>query len=170
METNDEIVYNPITYANENLDGEIRRDGIELAIFAKPFDWLALKGAYTYIDAEIRGGTFDGSTVPNVSEHTVSFDAVSAFSNGLTINLNGSYVGKRPFISDFPNSYSDQESYFVLNNKIQYQIQYLKLFLAINNLMDEDYSEYGVLGGFPLEKSYYPSPGRNFLAGLSIDF
>lgn len=170
MDTEDEIVFNPVTYVNENLDGKTRRRGVEISLFAEPVDWLALRGAYTYMDAEIRGGTFDGSTVPNVPEHTVSFDAVSAFRNGFTFNLNGSYVGKRPFISDFANSYNDQESYFVLNSKIQYQIQYLKLFLAINNLLDEDYSEYGVLGGFPLEKSYYPSPGRNFLAGLSVDF
>jgi iron complex outermembrane receptor protein len=170
MDTDDEIVFNPITYINENLDGKTRRDGIELSIFAKPFDWLALKGAYTYIDAEIRGGEFDGSTVPNVPEHTVSFDVVSAFRNGLAINLNGSYVGERPFISDFSNNYSDQESYFILNSMMQYRIKYLKLFLAINNILDEEYSEYGVLGGFPLEKSYYPSPERNFLAGLSFDF
>ena len=170
MDTDDEIVFNPITYINENLEGKTRRDGIELTIFAKPFDWLALKGAYTYIDAEIRGGEFDGSTVPNVPEHTVSFDVVSAFRNGLAINLNGSYVGERPFISDFSNNYSDQESYFILNSRMQYRIKYLKLFLTINNILDEDYSEYGVLGGFPLEKSYYPSPERNFLAGLSFDF
>ena len=170
MDTDDEIVFNPITYINENLDGKTRRDGIELTIFAKPFDWLALKGAYTYIDAEIRRGEFDGSTVPNVPEHTVSFDVVSAFRNGLAINLNGSYVGERPFISDFSNNYSDQESYFILNSRMQYRIKYLKLFLTINNILDEDYSEYGVLGGFPLEKSYYPSPERNFLAGLSFDF
>ena len=170
MDTDDEIVFNPITYINENLDGKTRRDGIELTIFAKPFDWLALKGAYTYIDAEIRGGEFDGSTVPNVPEHTISFDVVSTFRNGLAINVNGSYVGERPFISDFSNNYSDQESYFILNSRMQYRIKYLKLFLAINNILDEEYSEYGVLGGFPLEKSYYPSPERNFLAGLSFDF
>ena len=170
MDTNDEIVFNPLTYTNDNLDGKTRRDGIELAFFAKPFNWLAFKGAYTYIDAEIRGGTFEGSTVPNVPEHTLSFDVVSAFRNGFTINLNGSYVGERPFISDFSNNYSEQESYFVLNTKIQYHVKYLNLFLAINNILDEEYSEYGVLGGFPLEKSYYPSPERNFLAGVSFDF
>ena len=170
MDTEDEIVFNPITYTNGNLDGTVRRDGIEIAFFANPFDRLTLKGAYTYIDAEIRGGTFEGSTVPNVPEHTISFGAVSTFGNGFTVNVNGSYVGERPFISDFSNDYSDQEDYFVLNSKIQYQINYLKLFLSINNLLDEDYSGYGVLGGFPLEKSYYPSPERNFLAGLAVDF
>ena len=131
-------------------------------------DWLTLRGAYTYINAEIRGGAFDGSTVPNVPEHTVSFDAVSTFRNGLTLTLNGLYVGERPFISDFSNTYSDQESYFVLNSKVQYQWKSLELFLSVNNILDEECSEYGVLGGFPLEKAFYPSPKRNFLAGLSI--
>ncbi|KPK46017.1 MAG: hypothetical protein AMK74_01550 [Nitrospira bacterium SM23_35] len=168
MDTNDEILFNPITYTNENLDGKTRRDGIEIACSAKPVDWLTLRGAYTYINAEIRGGAFDGSTVPNVPEHTVSFDAVSTFRNGLTLTLNGLYVGERPFISDFSNTYSDQESYFVLNSKVQYQWKSLELFLSVNNILDEECSEYGVLGGFPLEKAFYPSPKRNFLAGLSI--
>jgi iron complex outermembrane receptor protein len=169
MDTDDEILFNPVTYINENLDGKTRRDGIEIACAAKPLDWLTLKGAYTYIDSKIRGGAYDGSTVPNVPEHTVSFNAISAFRNGLTLNMNGLFVGERPFISDFSNSYGDQESYFVLNSKIQYQWKSVELFLSVNNILDEEYSEYGVLGGFPLEKAFYPSPKRNFLAGLSIE-
>jgi outer membrane receptor protein involved in Fe transport len=43
-------------------------------------------------------------------------------------------------------------------------------FLDINNLTNREYSEFGVLGGFPVEKAFYPSPKRNFLVGLSIDF
>jgi len=37
-------------------------------------------------------------------------------------------------------------------------------------LTDAEYSEYGVLGGFPVEEALYPSPEFNFLVGLAVDF
>ena len=39
-----------------------------------------------------------------------------------------------------------------------------------NNITDKDYSEYGVLGGWPVERAYFPSPEFNILFGLSIDY
>ncbi|MEE8328735.1 MAG: hypothetical protein V3R54_02265, partial [Thermodesulfovibrionia bacterium] len=89
---------------------------------------------------------------------------------GAFIALNGVYVGKRPFISDFENNSGKQEDYIVINCKFKYEWKSLTAFLDINNLLDKEYSEYGVLGGFPVEKAFYPSPERNFLIGLSADF
>lgn len=169
IDTAKEIFFNPITYTNENLDGKTRRDGIEISLFAKPIKWLTLKAGYTHLDAEIKEGTFKGKKIPNVPEHKASMDVVTYLGRGFTIALNGVYIGERPFISDFSNDFSDQKSYVVLNSKIQYQWKSLKAFLNINNLTNNRYSEYGVLGGFPIEKAFYPSPRINFLAGLSID-
>jgi outer membrane receptor protein involved in Fe transport len=129
-----------------------------------------LKGAYTYADAKIRGGTFEGKEIPNVPQHTASFEAVSSIGAGFTVVLNGVYVGKRPFVSDFSNSFDDQKNYIVLNSKIRYQWKSLTAFLDMYNLADKRYSEYGSVSAFPAEKSFYPSPERNFLAGLKIDF
>ena len=88
---------------------------------------------------------------------------------GFTFALNGAYTGKRPFVSDFSNSFDKQSDYIVINSKFKYVWKSLTAFLDINNLTDKKYSEYGVLGGFPLEKAYYPSPGRNFLFGVSVE-
>ena len=170
IDTDKEIFFNPITYTNENLDGKTRRDGIEISFFAKPAEWLTLKAGYTYLNAEIKKGTFKGKEVPNVPKHKASFDVVTSLGRGFTIDLNGIYVGERPFISDFSNDFSKQESYVVLNSKIQYQWKSLNAFLNINNLTNTEYSEFGVLGGFPIEKAFYPSPRINFLAGVRIDF
>jgi outer membrane receptor protein involved in Fe transport len=84
--------------------------------------------------------------------------------------LNGVYVGKRAFVSDFPNSFGDQNSYAILNSKIQYLWKSLTAFLDIYNLTNKEYSEYGSVSSFPAEKAFYPSPKRNFIAGLKIDF
>jgi iron complex outermembrane receptor protein len=170
IDTDKEIFFNPITYTNENLDGKTRRDGIEISLFVKPIEWLTLKAGYTYLDAEIKEGTFKGKEVPNVPKHKASVDVVTLLGRGFTFALNGIYVGERPFISDFSNNFGNQESYLVLNSKINYHWKSLNVFLNINNLTNTEYSEFGVIGGFPVEKAFYPSPRINFLAGVTIDF
>lgn len=170
IDTDKEIFFNPITYTNENMDGKTRRDGIEVSFFVKPIEWLTLRAGYTYLDAEIKEGTFKGKEVPNVPKHKASVDVVTFLGRGFTFALNGVYVGERPFISDFTNDFGDQESYLVLNSKINYHWKYLNAFLNINNLTNTKYSEFGVIGGFPIEKAFYPSPRINFLAGVTFDF
>jgi iron complex outermembrane receptor protein len=169
IDTDNEIFLNPITYTNENLDGMSRRNGIEISFSAKANKWVTIKGGYTYLDATIKGGTFKGGKVPNVPKHMATLGVVSPLGRGFTISFNGAYIGKRPFISDFSNAFDNQKSYIVLNSRIQYQWRSLKAFLDINNVTNRKYSEFGVLGGFPVEKAFYPSPKRNFLVGLSID-
>jgi outer membrane receptor protein involved in Fe transport len=170
IDTDNEIFLNPMTFTNENLDGMTRRDGIEISLSAKVSKWLTLKGGYAYTDATIKGGTFRGKDVPNVPKHMATVEAISSLGRGFTFALNGIYIGERPFVSDFSNAFSNQKSYFVFNGKITYQWKSLRAFLDINNITNEEYSEYGVIGGFPIEKSFYPSPKRNFLLGLSMDF
>ncbi len=172
INTRNEIFYNPMTFTNENLDEKTRRDGIEISLNAGVNKWLTVRGGYSYLNAKIKGGEFKGNNVPDVPKHKATVEAVSSLGRGFTFMVNGVYIGERPFVSDFANAFDDQESYVVLNSKITYQWKSLKIFLDINNLTDKEYSEYGVVGGFPFgpfEKSFYPSPGRNFLLGLSVD-
>jgi outer membrane receptor protein involved in Fe transport len=93
----------------------------------------------------------------------------------MTLAVTGVYVGERPFVSDFNNDFSDQKGYFLLNTKLTYKWKSLTAFVDISNLLNKEYSEYGVASykGFPGvidEKAYYPSPKRNILAGMSIEF
>ena len=169
INTDKEIVFNPATYTNENLDGMTRRDGAEISLSAKLNKWLTVRGGYAYLNAKIKGGQFKGNHVPNVPKHKATLDAVSSLGRGFTFMLNGIYIGGRPFVSDFADAFSNQKSYFVFNGKITYQWKALRAFLDINNITDKEYSEYGVIGGFPIEKSFYPSPERNFLVGLSME-
>jgi iron complex outermembrane recepter protein len=164
-----EIFFNPMTFTNENLDGMTRRDGIEVSLNAEVNKWLTVKGGYSYLNAKIKGGEFKGNSVPDVPHHKATVEAVSSLGRGFTVMLSGIYIGGRPFVSDFANAFSNQKSYFVFNGKITYQWKALRAFLDINNITDKEYSEYGVIGGFPIDKSFYPSPERNFLVGLSME-
>lgn len=170
IDTDREIVYNPVLYENENLDGMTRREGAEISFEAKATDWLTVRGGYTFLKAKIEEGMFEGKNVPNVPQHKATMDVVCHITKEADAILNGIYVGRRPFISDFSNDFSNQNAYVLLNAKLIYRLKPLKAFLNLNNLTNKKYSEYGVIGGVPLQRAYYPSPTRNFLAGLSLDF
>ena len=174
IDTKDEIFFNPTGGpfgfgANENLDGETRRDGIEISL-GKSFEHVSLSGSYTFMDTEIRGGQFSGKEVPGVPKHKATFDAVFHPVSSVTIALNGIYIGERLFESDFANTFPEQDDYVVINAKFKYNRENLTVFLDINNLFDEDYSEFGVLSSGLVEEAFYPSPEINFLFGVRFDF
>jgi iron complex outermembrane receptor protein len=169
LDTEDEIFFNPVTFSNENLDAETRRDGIE-ASSGYDSTAISVKGTYTYRDTEIRGGAFTGNDLPNVPRHQASLDLVWRPLEGLALAVNGVYVGERFFESDYANAFEKQGDYKVLNVKLKYNRQKITAFLDINNLFDEKYSSYGVLSTFPVEPAFYPSPERNFFAGVRYDY
>jgi len=166
--TDDEIFFNPATFTNENLDGRALRKGAEISFDVRALEWLAVNGSYAFLESTIDGGRFDGNDVPNVPTHKAALRAVLSPGKGLVFILEGIYVGERPFVSDFGNDFENQESYSLLNSKIEYRRENLTAFLTVNNVTDRKYSEYGVLGGFPVEKAFFPSPERNFVVGASL--
>jgi iron complex outermembrane receptor protein len=168
IDTNNEIFFNPNTFANENLDGKTRRDGVEIS-FSKDFNHLALRGSYTYAKAKILGGQFDGKRIPNVPRSKATLDTLFTLHKGLTLGLNGIYIGARPFISDFDNTFGNQEDYVVVNAKLKYHWKNVTAFFDIRNLTNKEYSEFGALGGFPVEEGFLPSPKINFLFGVSLE-
>ena len=176
IDTDDEILYNPTGGsfgfgANENLDGKTRREGVEFAVSLQPVDWIRLYGSYTYMDASVQGGQYKDKDIPNVPKHRASLNSVFSLGNGVTIALNGVYIGTRPFISDFTNSFKEQEDYFVLNSKLKYQWNKITAFVDLNNLTDKEYSEFGTLSlfSFPVESALYPSLKFNMLFGVSVE-
>jgi iron complex outermembrane receptor protein len=172
IDTEDEIFYNLISFANENLDGETRRQGVEVSFNAGLNEWWSLNGSYTYLDGEITSGQFKDNEIPDAPEHKATAGTVLSKS-GFTFALDGIYVGDRVFISDFANDFSDQDEYLVFNTKFMYKWKVLTAFLDINNIFDNEYSEYGVIGfnsaTFQNEEAFYPSQKRNFLFGISVD-
>ncbi len=176
IDTYDEILYNPTGGsfgfgANENLDGRTRRDGVEFATSLQPVEWIQLNAHYTYMDASVQGGQYKDKDIPNVPKHRASLISVYSLGKGVTITLNGVYIGTRPFISDFTNSFKKQKDYFVLNSKLKYTCKEITAYIDLNNLTDKKYSEFGTLSlfSFPVESALYPSPKFNMLFGLSIE-
>ncbi len=173
FDTKDEIFYNPVGGAlgfgaNENLDGDTIRQGVELTASKELYDIL-LTGSYTYRDTEIEGGQYDGKDIPNVPDHQWTLGGQKTFDCGLQLGVSGTYVGERRFISDFDNSRDKLDDYFYVTSKLTYLLDNGSVYLAVNNLLDEEYSEYGVLS-MSGEEAFYPSPEINFLVGAQLEF
>jgi iron complex outermembrane receptor protein len=158
----------PAFFSNTNLDGTTRRRGVEVFAYSS-LGKLDFSAGYTYTDADIISGSYAGSTVPGVPAHRVTLAAFMPVGERFSLAANAVYVGRRPFISDFANAFPDQASYFVMNAKLKYKWRFLSVFVDLNNITNSKYSEYGVLGGFPTEQAFYPSPEFNLLAGIAID-
>lgn len=167
IDTNDEIFFNRVTYANENLDGKTRRDGVEASFYAEPHELVSLNGSYTYIDASILGGQYSGRDIPNVPNHKATLGVTVFPLQGLSIALTSVYTGKRPFNSDFTNGFGDLEDYLIMNSKIKYVWENITTFLDLNNLTDKEYSEFAGRSG--VQRAYYPSPEFNALVGVSVE-
>ena len=167
LNTDNEIFFNPSSFANENFDNQTIRQGVELTV-SKSFSHILLNGSYTFRDTEIDGGIFDGNEIPNVPRHQFTAGAEAKIFENVQLNVTGSYIGERPFISDFANAVDYQDDYFIANAKLTYTFKKLSTFIAVNNLFDEEYSEYGGVNfqGFP---GIYPAPGINVFVGISFD-
>jgi len=174
LDTVDEIFFNPRGGAfgfgaNENLDGKSRRSGVELSLGGNIRN-LSLGGSYSYTDPYIRSGQYADSLIPGVPKHKATVDGTAYFGRGFKAGFNGSYVGKRLFAGDFFGGFGDQDAYFLLNARIRHDGRHFSVFVDLNNLLNRNYSEYGVIGGFPVERAFYPSPKFNLRVGVDVKY
>lgn len=70
-------------------------------------------------------------------------------------------------ISDQSNVGPKLDEYFTINAKLSLKWKKFEGFIGVNNIIDEEYFEYGALYGEP---AYYPAPGINVLAGIKAEF
>jgi iron complex outermembrane receptor protein len=170
----DEIFFNPIGGesgfgANENLDGESHRSGVEIAVSTR-VGRAQFGGTMTVMATDVNGGAYDGRNIPGVPGQRATINAQLPIARRLSLGLEGLFVGERRFEGDFAGQFADQESYVVANAKLTYRQGRIRVFVDLKNLFDQEYSEYGVLGGFPTQPAFYPSPGMHALAGIAVGF
>ncbi|MEW6040193.1 MAG: TonB-dependent receptor [Elusimicrobiota bacterium] len=162
-----EIFYNPSTGANENYS-KTKRSGAELTADWLPVDFVKLNAGYSYTDAKFGDGTYNGKDIPAVPAHKANVSATFRVAKNIELTATDTYVSEQRFISDQNNSSGWLSSYNVLNSKIQLTLENLRIYAGINNLTDTKYTDYGLVSG--ANKYYYPAPGRNFVAGMSMSF
>ena len=169
IDLQDEIFFNPATFTNENYP-KTRRQGIELGVNVRPFEWLSLWGNYGYIRPLLRGGSFSGNDIPGVPRHKGSVGAAIHLWKGFQLDGRANFVDSRYLISDFANQVEKLDWYYTIDSKLSYTWKGLKAFVGVNNLFNRKYSEWAVTNATGTTQLFYPSTVRNYLCGVSYNF
>jgi len=174
-EIEDEIFFDPtvLPFGQNTNHPETLHQGIEVGCRADVLNSLTVYGNYTYTEATFEKEPFEDNDIPGVPEHkgNVGFwihDLTAVPGLGFSADYN--YVGSSYAISDQENDFSKWEDYFTIDLKLSYRWKGVKAFLGANNITDEKYSQYAIIGGFPEGVNLYPAPERNYLAGLEFRF
>jgi iron complex outermembrane receptor protein len=170
-EIRDEIFLNGFpSFSNEN-HPETLHQGVEIGANVAPFEKLTLYGNYTYTKATFERDPFDENDVPAVPRHKGNLGfRIHDFLEGLVISMDYNYVGSSYAISDQANEFDTVDKYYTIDARLSYGWKGLKTFIGVNNLTDQEYSEYGVIGGSPRGRNFYPAPERNWVGGLEFTF
>jgi len=165
--TENEIFTNPTftPYSNYNLD--TKRKGVDLTFGYSDKKYLA-ELSYSYVDAEIREGAYEGNEIPLNSKHKVKALVGYKTSFGLGFSYALKYFSSTFAGNDVNNTLDRLNSYVVSDVKVDYEIKDVELFVKVNNVFDEKYYDYAFKTA--ASETYYPASGRNFMAGFSYKF
>jgi iron complex outermembrane receptor protein len=172
-EIKDEIFLNRFpSFSNEN-HPETLHQGVEVGAKADLLDKMTIFANYTFEKATFEKDPFKDNDIPAVPRHRANlgfriYDMVP----GLTFSADYNYGGSSYAISDQANQFEKLDSWATTNARISYAWNALKAFFGVNNITNEEYSEYAVLRGVgsPTGVNFYPAPERNWLAGIEIVF
>ena len=169
-----EIDYDPVNFANVNLDPTVR-NGLILEASWQAMKKLTLAGQYTYIDAEFDEGAFKGNDIPFVADNTAHLSANYKFDSNWSLFGEVQYIGDRYGAGDLTNSFEQLDGYTILNMNINYQHKNWSAGLRINNLTDKKYSDFSATAynaAIPpigaTDIAFYAAPERNI--SLSVQY
>lgn len=172
QKSNNEIFTNPDAifynegFFNTNIDTE--RLGVTLNVGATFKNYL-IDIKYNYIDGNIDEGSYKDADIPLVSKHSLKglFKYKSPF--GVNLYYQIGYYSSYYAGNDYLNEAKKIDGYFISDIKCEYSYKNITAYVKVNNLFDEKYYDYAYYtrgDGF----HYYPSYGRNWVAGASIKF
>jgi outer membrane receptor protein involved in Fe transport len=173
-EIEDEIFLDKINFpplgSNVN-HPETLHQGLEIGSKAKLFKKLTVFGNYTYTKATFEKDPFKDNDIPAVPRHKANLGLrIHDLVPGLIFSADYNYVGSSYAISDQANQFEKPDDYYTINARLSYAWKNLKAFVGVNNLTDQEYSEFAIIGGGPLGLNFYPAPERNWVGGLKVVF
>lgn len=172
QKSNDEIFTNPdyvvnwTGFANTNLDTKKTVALVRLGLNRKN---TVFDVAYTYTDSEIDEDPWKDNTAPLVSKHTVKTNIGYRFDNGLGMYYFYRYYSDFYQGNDYANTAGKVDGYGISDVKLSYNYKNIEAYVKINNIFDEEYSDYVIYSDFS-GSSYYPAAERNYLAGVKVTF
>ncbi|MDP2928127.1 MAG: TonB-dependent receptor, partial [Candidatus Omnitrophota bacterium] len=147
--------------------GKTSHKGIETGLDFKINKSWSIFANYTYSRAKNENGSNAGKYLTNIPIHKASSGLHFTTEFGLSWDLIVAYIGSSYIDSTNDNKLS---SYVTADTKISYQYKMMKIFLAVDNLLDKEYNLYGSVSGTPKTKYFNPAPGRTFTLGAEAKF
>ena len=173
LDLENEIAYDPVNYANINLD-HTQRTGVFASGYWKTTKRLGLSANYTFTDAQVTSGSFNGKDVPFVARHSGSLNVDYVLSGAWQLYGEVFAVSDRVFSGDFDNVLGRLPGYALLNLKAEYTIRDFSFSGRVNNLLNKQYAELGQLGTDPAtfasREAFFTSPEINFLLTAAWKF
>lgn len=172
MELEDEIDFDPILFANNNLDDTRRRGvildgGVELNRYAR---WFA---EYSLVDAEFTAGPEQGEDLPFVARQSLKSGLELRWRNWRSL-LEMQSIARRRAIGDYGGDFPQLSGYTVWNLLFAYGQERWSLDLRINNLTDKAYRSQAATAFRPItfvqDTAYFPAPERNLRFNLTYHF
>ncbi len=161
--TDDEIYRDGTSknWVSYNVD-ETERKGVELYL-EQYFGKLTLSESYSYIDAEITKGKYEGSKVPDVSQNSFTLGVKYEFTPNF--NAIATTIYKDAVYIDNENDGGKINEHVVTNLVFNYNIkENMRVYAGINNLFNELYAnQYRT-------NMYRAANERNYFAGLNYTF
>lgn len=174
LDLENEIAYDPVNYANINLDDTVRK-GLITSGYWKASQRLGFSASYTFTDAKVSSGISAGKSIPLVAEHSALLSTDYVIAESWKVFAEVVAKSDRVFAGDFDNVLSRLPGYGLLNLKAEYSINDFSLSGRVNNVLNKRYSDIGQLGFdpdtfFAASEAFYPSPEINFLLTAAWNF
>lgn len=172
MWVDDEILFDPFTFSNTNLD-ETRHRGIEAALDLRIFEWLTAYANYTLDDVEITSevAPLRGATMPITPLHRGAIGLRLQLPCDFEINPHATFVGKRRLANDFDASLPQLDPYETVDlvaawrPKINEHLSF-DVTGGVYNLFDERYDGFG--GEFGDAPFLNPATQRTWRVGFGL--
>jgi outer membrane receptor protein involved in Fe transport len=182
MDVEDEIylLVIPNLFAqNVNLD-RVRHQGVEISGNVRPFEWLEIFGSYTYDNVRIQrvfeSSVLKGARMPITPEHRGNVGFTVFLPWGFEIGGNANYVGSRFVANDVVELVDKLPRFATYDARIgwRYALPHgftVRAEASAYNLTNREYNEFGAVSTFPpFPLGFFPSPGRNYLASLWLEY
>ncbi|MFV2003938.1 MAG: TonB-dependent receptor [Gammaproteobacteria bacterium] len=173
LELENEIAFDPVNFANINLD-DTQRSGFIASGYWKTTKRSGVSASYTYTDAKVSSGDFIGKIVPFVAKQSVQLSTDYAVSESWQLYAEWFAISDRVLSGDFNNELDKLPGYGLVNIKAEYNVNDFTFSGRVNNVFNKRYSDVGQLGldpnTFASRAAFFPSPEINFLLTAAWNF
>jgi outer membrane receptor protein involved in Fe transport len=186
MSVHDEILLDPESFENRNLD-RVRHRGVEVSGSYRVLSWVTLTAAYTFDDVKIVDDDdpeLDGARIPVTPKNRGTIGFFADLPLGLDpvdveLGASANLVGKRILANDFQRDFAKLDGYQTLDLWLRLRRpfgEHLKatLTFAVHNATGERYNDLGACNclnsfGSPLTELLYPAATRSYEVGVVLE-